>query len=129
MKLFQFTLISCLFFSASFCYGQESPRKKINFDEIGNFISEMLQILRKISITVSPLFLQNQEPLQEQLLIARFNDSTWRTLNVPHDWAVELPFVNFPNFEVESHGYKPVGGLFPETSIGWYRKHFTSIKG
>ena len=23
-----------------------------------------------------------------------------------------------------SHGYKPVGGLFPETSIGWYRKHF-----
>ena len=24
-----------------------------------------------------------------------------------------------------SHGYKPVGGLFPETSIGWYRKHFT----
>ena len=26
---------------------------------------------------------------------------------------------------MESHGYKPVGGLFPETSIGWYRKHFT----
>ena len=25
---------------------------------------------------------------------------------------------------MESHGYKPVGGLFPETSIGWYRKHF-----
>ena len=23
-----------------------------------------------------------------------------------------------------SHGYKPVGGLFPETSIGWYSKHF-----
>ena len=23
-----------------------------------------------------------------------------------------------------AHGYKPVGGLFPETSIGWYRKHF-----
>jgi beta-galactosidase len=24
-----------------------------------------------------------------------------------------------------SHGYKPVGGLFPETSVGWYRKYFT----
>ena len=23
-----------------------------------------------------------------------------------------------------AHGYKPVGGLFPGTSIGWYRKHF-----
>lgn len=55
----------------------------------------------------------------------RFNDSTWRTLDLPHDWAVELPFVETPSFDVESHGYKPVGGLFPETSIGWYRKHFT----
>lgn len=53
-----------------------------------------------------------------------FNDSSWRTLNLPHDWAVELPFVNVKNFDVESHGFKPVGGLFPETSIGWYRKHF-----
>ncbi|GHN01986.1 hypothetical protein WSM22_34750 [Cytophagales bacterium WSM2-2] len=58
----------------------------------------------------------------------RFNDSTWRTLNVPHDWAVELPFVNVKNSDVESHGYKPVGGMFPETSIGWYRKHFTVAK-
>ncbi len=55
----------------------------------------------------------------------RFKDSTWRTLDLPHDWAVELPFVNIDNRDVESHGYKPVGGLFPETSIGWYRKHFT----
>jgi beta-galactosidase len=59
---------------------------------------------------------------------ARFNDSSWRTLNLPHDWAVELPFVKVDNFDVESHGYKPVGGLFPATSIGWYRKHFTVAK-
>jgi beta-galactosidase len=44
---------------------------------------------------------------------------------VPHDWVVELPFVNADNSDVMAHGYKPVGGLFPETSIGWYRKHFT----
>jgi beta-galactosidase len=55
----------------------------------------------------------------------RFRDSAWRTLSLPHDWAVELPFVNVDNFDVMAHGYKPVGGLFPETSIGWYRKHFT----
>src|SRR5580698_9868841 len=24
---------------------------------------------------------------------AKFDDSKWRTLNPPHDWAVELPFV------------------------------------
>lgn len=54
----------------------------------------------------------------------KFNDSSWRTLNLPHDWAVELPFAYADNFDVESHGYKPVGGLFPATSIGWYRKEF-----
>ncbi|WP_207513748.1 beta-galactosidase GalA [Longitalea luteola] len=58
----------------------------------------------------------------------RFKDSGWRKLNLPHDWAVELPFVNSSNFDVMAHGYKPVGGLFPETSIGWYRKQFTVAK-
>lgn len=55
----------------------------------------------------------------------KFNDSSWRTLNLPHDWAVELPFTKSSNFDVIQHGFKPVGGLFPETSIGWYRKQFT----
>jgi beta-galactosidase len=54
----------------------------------------------------------------------KYIDTAWRTLDLPHDWVVELPFVNSPNFDVMAHGYKPVGGLFPETSIGWYRKHF-----
>ncbi len=54
----------------------------------------------------------------------RFKDSAWRDIDLPHDWAVELPFAFVDNFDVESHGYRPVGGLFPATSIGWYRKHF-----
>lgn len=58
----------------------------------------------------------------------RFDDSHWRSLNLPHDWAVELPFVKSDNADVMAHGYKPVGGLFPETSIGWYRKHFSVSK-
>jgi beta-galactosidase len=52
-----------------------------------------------------------------------FKDSAWDNVALPHDWAVALPFVNVKNSDVMSHGYKPVGGLFPETSIGWYRKH------
>jgi beta-galactosidase len=54
-----------------------------------------------------------------------FNDSSWRTLSLPHDWVVELPFANSPDSLVMAHGYKPVGGHYPATSIGWYRKHFT----
>jgi len=55
----------------------------------------------------------------------KFNDEDWNSVQLPHDWAIELPFVNSSNSDVRSHGYKPVGGLFPESSIGWYRKHFT----
>jgi beta-galactosidase len=54
----------------------------------------------------------------------KFVDSTWQKINVPHDWLVELPFVKSEQVEMDSHGYKPVGGAYPETSIGWYRKHF-----
>lgn len=55
---------------------------------------------------------------------ARYADTAWRKLDLPHDWAVELPFVNVDEEEVTAHGYKPVGGHFPATSIGWYRKRF-----
>lgn len=51
-----------------------------------------------------------------------FQDTTWRPVDVPHDWAVELDFVN--DRSLASHGYKPVGPKFPENSIGWYRKKF-----
>jgi beta-galactosidase len=51
-----------------------------------------------------------------------YDDSKWRTLNLPHDWAVELPFVR--DEEQKSHGYKPLGRRYPETSVGWYRREF-----
>jgi len=53
---------------------------------------------------------------------AGFDDSKWRALNLPHDWAVELPFVR--DDELTSHGFKPLGRRYPETSVGWYRKEF-----
>ncbi len=53
-----------------------------------------------------------------------FNDTDWPNVQLPHDWAVGLPFVSSPNEDVMTHGYKPVGGLYPESSIGWYRKRF-----
>ncbi|MBW8781688.1 MAG: DUF4982 domain-containing protein [Verrucomicrobia bacterium] len=51
-----------------------------------------------------------------------FDDSGWRKLDLPHDWAVELPFSEKGS---NSHGYKAIGTNFPENSIGWYRKKFT----
>jgi beta-galactosidase len=49
-----------------------------------------------------------------------FNDGDWREVDLPHDWAVELPFKNAP--QLPDHGGKPLGRNYPETSIGWYRR-------
>ena len=48
-----------------------------------------------------------------------FNDGAWRSLNVPHDWSIELPFnQNVPANQWGIEGYMDGG-------IGWYRKTFT----
>ena len=52
----------------------------------------------------------------------KFDDSKWKSLNLPHDWAVELPFVD--DEALQGHGYKPLGRRYPETSVGWYRRSF-----
>ncbi len=46
-----------------------------------------------------------------------FNDSKWRTLNLPHDWSIELPFDE--KAPATNQGAALPGG------IGWYRKTFT----
>ncbi len=51
----------------------------------------------------------------------KFDDSAWRKLDLPHDWAVELPFAANAS---SSHGNKAVGRNFPENNVGWYRKTF-----
>jgi beta-galactosidase len=50
-----------------------------------------------------------------------FDDRSWRAVDLPHDWAVELPFDGRGS---GSHGYKALGRNFPENSVGWYRKSF-----
>jgi beta-galactosidase len=48
-----------------------------------------------------------------------FNDAAWRKLDLPHDWAVELPFDQRAS---TNHGSLAIGRNFPENSVGWYRK-------
>jgi beta-galactosidase len=51
-----------------------------------------------------------------------FDDGDWEAVNLPHDWAIELPFTN--DGALESKGFYPLGRKYPETSIGWYRRVF-----
>jgi beta-galactosidase len=50
-----------------------------------------------------------------------FNDRDWTPVNLPHDWAVGLPFDQSAD---KDHGFKPLGRKFPATSVGWYRRGF-----
>ena len=51
-----------------------------------------------------------------------FDDGAWRALNLPHDWAIELPFTNDP--ALRSKGFYPLGRDYPASSVGWYRRVF-----
>ncbi|MFH0843472.1 MAG: beta-galactosidase GalB [Bacteroidota bacterium] len=54
-----------------------------------------------------------EEP--ENLQMTSLNDNDWRTVDLPHDWAIEGPF---------SDTLENNTGLLPWKGIGWYRKHF-----
>jgi beta-galactosidase len=45
-----------------------------------------------------------------------FADGAWRTLDLPHDWAIEGPFDPKIN---------PHTGALPSFGVAWYRKRFT----
>src|SRR5438045_947913 len=53
-----------------------------------------------------------------------FDDSNWRIINVPHDWAIELPLDPKGDKELCEHGFRAIGPDHPENSIGWYRREF-----
>jgi beta-galactosidase len=53
---------------------------------------------------------------------ADFEDRPWRRVDLPHDWAVELPFSSRGSSQ---HGMKAVGRGFPENSVGWYRRELS----
>ena len=68
---------------------------------------------------------QSQEPLPDAIkgktgegvsyVQTTFDDSSWRQLNLPHDWAIEGPF---------KQEYFGGTGKLPYWGVGWYRKHF-----
>lgn len=96
-----FILLSTLAFalqSFNFCQGQTSNRQRMLMD-------------------LNWKFSQTDTAGADK---AVFNDSKWRTLNLPHDWSIESAFI-------ENAPTGGGGGYLP-TGIGWYRKHFNLPK-
>jgi beta-galactosidase len=76
------------------------------------------------------LFDENWRFIKDSTISANastYDDSKWRTLNLPHDWSIEdLPGQSdsvVGPFTTKSIGTTATG--YTVGGIGWYRKHFT----
>jgi beta-galactosidase len=124
-KLIQQVLLVTLFMLGQFSL---KAQNKMSFDDGWKFhFGHASDPSKDFKYGVATIFSKTGGAF-ETAIDPNFVDSDWTNLNLPHDWAIEVPFANNSNFDVESHGFRKVGGLFPETSIGWYRKHFKVAK-
>ena len=89
----------------------------------GAFTSAMPTIRRRISDSGAegPAISRRREIF---FLRARLHlmTATGEVVDLPHDWAIELPFKNDP--ALASKGFYPLGRTYPATSVGWYRRVF-----
>ena len=89
MKNILFTILLLIFVSSF-----NAQRIETNFNNNWNFILED-----------NPKFSQEN-----------YDNSTWKNLNVPHDWSFEKG--------VRKGGDQGQGGGYHDGGIGWYRKYF-----
>lgn len=92
-------------FFSSVLEAQVSPRSRESFNEGWKFI-------RYFNASYENA-VSDKEP--ENLFLPSVDDASWRTLDLPHDWAIEGPF---------SDTLENSTGLLPWKGVGWYRKHF-----
>lgn len=59
------------------------------------------------------------------VLSPNFDEGSWRLVDLPHDWCVELPFEG-PQGDgaMVSHGFKGARRSRPGQAVGWYRRSF-----
>ena len=82
-------------FNLLLCASSMAQRSHVSFDSGWKFF------LGDDSLAISPTY----------------NDSKWRSLNLPHDWSIEGAFSD-KNTSTPNEAGLPTG-------IGWYRKTFT----
>ena len=103
-----FLMIVATICISSSLLAQESTRSRESFNLGWKFV--------KYFNASSEAVATDKEP--ENLQLPSVNDNAWRSLDLPHDWAIEGPF---------SDTLENNTGLLPWKGIAWYRKHFTNI--
>ena len=115
-------LLSAAALIVPFFLNAQSPREKVLLDEgwkfaFGNAADPVKDFgcgTEYFNYLTKAASIHNEGPYS-----AKFDDSSWQQVRLPHDWAATLPYAPQAS---HSHGYKTVGFKYPETSVGWYRK-------
>jgi len=97
-KTMQFLLLTIFLITLAACHSTINPRLMSNFDDNWRF--------------------HLGDTLNAQT--SSFQDGTWRTLDLPHDWSIEGSF--------DEKSPAGPGGGYLNGGIGWYRKTFTANK-
>jgi beta-galactosidase len=93
----------------------EKKNKELTFSEVGR--SEIL-------FDAGWRFFRGDTPDAETM---KFDDSGWRSIDLPHDWSIEdMPGTDSP-FDPEA--VSQVSGGFTTGGTGWYRKSFVLPEG
>jgi beta-galactosidase len=91
----------------------DASKGELNYNKIKDFILATGNDFSKEAPVTRP---ETNPGADVSFVKADFDDSSWRQLNLPHDWAIEGPF------DINSAGE---AGKLPFWGQGWYRKHFT----
>ena len=106
-------------------HAQPAVRQRLSFDDGWKFhLGHAADPHRDFNYGIGNILAKTGDAARTAISM-EFDDKGWASVQLPHDWAVTLPFEHVANGDLDSHGYRSVGGLFPEHSIGWYRKTFT----
>ena len=129
-----FLAIGCLLLLASIAYGQGVNSRRDSFNESWRFqkgdpagsegVLAWDKVKDWVTATGNEYVVDGAKPTRPignlgdgvAYTATNFDDKSWRSLNLPHDWGIEGEFDQALPGET---------GKLPWPGIGWYRKHFT----
>ena len=90
-------MIKCFIFILLELFDIFPAQKEPNLDEDWNFIRTFRKMQKQISTIALVNIFSKSGAAENTAIDQKFVDKDWRKLNLPHDWAVELPFVKSEN--------------------------------
>ena len=93
---------------------EEALKQPKRYSNHGFYLQEMISSRMLISVMFRP---EGNPGSNFPFVQGDFDDSSWKNVNLPHDWAIEGPFITG-----EDAGVGGSMGRLPSPGVAWYRK-------